>query len=375
MLKNKQKLQQYLEESNKRKKLYKPIFYRLNHKKINQEFTQLILQNKNLVVFDQINNQLKELLKSLSPDIKFSDTELEKAIKNHLAGASIKDYGVWVFYPWSNRLVHILDEDEFIALRTNRNRNKITAQEQKKLGKQKVAIIGLSVGQAIAITMAKERSFGEVRLADFDHIDLSNINRISTGIHNINTNKAITAARKIAEIDPFIKTKCYVNGVNESNIKQILFQGGKIDLLIDECDDLAMKVLLRKNAKSSKIPVVMAANERGHIDIERFDLENDRALFHGLLDHLNTDINHLKKKFPNEALPLDYLLALHPPATLSERMLSSLSEIGISINTWPQLASEVDMGAGIVTNVSRRILLKQLQCSGRYFINLNTIIK
>ena len=205
-------------------------------------------------------------------------------------------------------------------------------------------------------------------------IDLSNINRISTGIHNLRINKAIVAARKISEIDPFIKTKCFVSGVNEDNVNTILFEDGKIDLLIDECDDLAMKVLVREKARAHKIPVVMAANERGHIDIERFDLESDRALFHGLLDHLNTDVNHLKKTFPNETLPLQYLLALHPPATLSERMLSSISEIGKSIITWPQLASEVDMGGGVVTNVSRRILLEQLQCSGRYFVNLDHII-
>lgn len=40
-----------------------------------------------------------------------------------------EEYGVWVYYPWSTRLVHLLDEAEFIELRTNRNKYKLTPEE------------------------------------------------------------------------------------------------------------------------------------------------------------------------------------------------------------------------------------------------------
>ncbi len=32
--------------------------------------------------------------------------------------------------------------------------------------------------------MAMERSFGELRIADYDVLELTNLNRIRTGVHN-----------------------------------------------------------------------------------------------------------------------------------------------------------------------------------------------
>src|SRR5207253_859960 len=99
-------------------------------------------------------------------------------VKIHLGTTSIEEYGVWIFFPWSGRLVHLLDEEEFVELRTNRNMYKITPEERTVLSTKKIGVIGLSVGQSIALTLAMERSFGEIRLADFDTLDLSNLNRI-----------------------------------------------------------------------------------------------------------------------------------------------------------------------------------------------------
>ena len=76
----------------------------------------------------------------------------------HRGPVSPDHYGVWVHYPWSRRLVHILDEAEFALVRTDRNRNKITREEQEKLSALKVGVIGLSVGRSICVTMA----FGRV---------------------------------------------------------------------------------------------------------------------------------------------------------------------------------------------------------------------
>ena len=50
-------------------------------------------------------------------------------------------------------------------------------------------------------------------------------------------------------------------------------------------------------------------------------------------------------------------------------------EVGESIETWPQLASDVALGAGVVGNVVRRIALDQLSDSGRYFVDLEELIK
>ena len=87
-------------------------------------------------------------------------------------------------------------------MRTDRNRNKFRPEEQARLTGKRVGIIGLSVGQSVALTMALERTAGELRLADFDRIELTNLNRIRSRAHAIRMNKAVNVAREIAEIDP-----------------------------------------------------------------------------------------------------------------------------------------------------------------------------
>ena len=82
--------------------------------------------------------------------------------------------------------------------RTNRNRYKITAKEQETLASKRVGVLGLSVGQAITLTIALDRAAGELRLADFDCIDLPNLNRLRAGPHCIDVPKVVVSPRKFA---------------------------------------------------------------------------------------------------------------------------------------------------------------------------------
>ncbi len=66
-------------------------------------------------------------------------------------------------------------------MRLDRNRNLITAEEQDRLGLLRIGIVGLSVGHAIAYILAQEGLCGQLRLADFDDLELSNLNRVPAG--------------------------------------------------------------------------------------------------------------------------------------------------------------------------------------------------
>jgi hypothetical protein len=59
---------------------------------------------------------------------------------------------------------------------------------------------------------------------------------------------------------------------------------------------------------------------------------------------------------------------------LSDRMKSSLPEIGKTLKSWPQLASEVVLGGAVVAWASRKLLLNKEIPSGRYYIDLEKII-
>ncbi len=352
--------------------IFKPIYYRLNNHDDKKLFLALRSSTETVTVFDRITEQLKELIKCLNPGRVIAEHDYAQLISEHLANTLTDDYGVWVYYPWSKRLVHILDEDEFILVRTNRNKLKITTEEQDLLQQKCVGIIGLSVGQSIALTMAMERTCGHFKLADFDTAELSNLNRLRTGIHNLGINKAIITAREILEIDPFIKISVYDDGLTDHNIDNFFDQNGKVDLLVEVCDGLDVKIKSRFKARKNKVPVLMDTNDRGMIDIERFDLEPDRPIFHGLLNNYSEE--ELTKQPISGNDKMSILMALVSFENTSERLKLSMSEIGKTINTWPQLASSVILGGAATTDICRRILLNQHKKSGRYYIDLDEII-
>ena len=229
-----------------------------------------------------------------------------------------------------------------------------------------MAVAGLSVGRAVVTTLAHEGIGGELRLADFDALDLSNLNRITGGVADVGINKVVLAAREVAELDPYIRVVGFPDGVDDTTIGD--FVDGA-DVIVDECDDLEMKVRLREYARAARVPVVMATSHRGMLDVERFDLEPDRPPFHGLLgDVSSAQLSGLttKQKVP-------YVIRILDPASLTERAAASLVEVKESISTWPQLASDVALGGAMVANAVRRIALGDLTVSGRFYADLDAL--
>ncbi|RZL49262.1 MAG: Rv1355c family protein, partial [Pedobacter sp.] len=171
--------------------------------------------------------------------------------------------------------------------------------------------------------------------------------------------------------DPYLNVVCFENGITEDNIDDFLEGNGKLDLLIDECDSFDIKISARSKARALGIPVLMEGSDRGTIDIERFDLEPDRPLLHGMTDHLDMSkyktLTNLDDRTP-------YITAVTGVETLSPRMKASAIEIMASISTWPQLASAVTFGGGVTADLSRKILLNNLTVSGRFFIDLDELI-
>ena len=345
--------------------IYKPQFYRLNNENDITDLRRLIDLKSIISVYDTLYDQLKELLKGRNPSVPLSDDDYPALIEKHLNGCTLEAYGVWVFYPWSGRLVHMLDEEEFIEVRTSRNNYKITREEQSLLRSKKIAIIGLSIGQTIALALSIERICGALRLADFDTLELSNMNRIRTGVHNLGVRKVVMTAREIAEIDPFLNVVLYTEGITEENINDFFTQGGLPDLLVEECDSLDIKILARYKARSLRIPVIMDTSDRGMLDVERFDLEPDRPLLHGLAGDINPA---LVRGLTNEE-KVPFVMKIVGFANASERLKFSMGEIRKTITTWPQLASSVFVGGAIAADVSRRILLDQFHESGRYYMD------
>ena len=317
--------------------------------------------DESIELVDELHTQLEQLVKCRAPRDDLSAAEIADAV------AGVLDRPApWVFYPWSRRLVHVLPEPLHRELRFDRNRYAITRDEQERLTSLTIAVAGLSVGRAVVTTLAHEGIGGELRLADFDVLDLSNLNRVTGGLADVGVSKVVLAAREVAELDPYINVVLFPHGVEEETVAE--FVAGA-DVVVDECDGLEIKLLLREHARAASRPVVMATSHRGMLDIERFDLEPGRPPFHGLLgDVTSAELAGLttKQKVP-------FVIRILDPAGLTHRAAASMVEVKESVSTWPQLASDVALGGAMVANAVRRIALGELTASGRFHADLDAL--
>ena len=275
----------------------------------------------------------------------------------------VAEPGRWAYYPWRRAVVAVLGPHGFRAVRLDRNRNNITPREQDKLGALHIGVAGLSVGHVIAHTLAAQGLCGRLRLADFDRLELSNLNRVPASVFDLGLNKAYVAARRVAELDPYLPVEVFDAGLTLDTVDE--FVDG-LDVVVEECDALDMKAALRVAARARGIPVLMATSDRGLVDVERFDREPQRPILHGLLGEL--DLALLPGMSSREKVR--HVLRHLEAERLSPRGAASLIEIDRSLSTWPQLASDVVLGASVLAEAVRRIGLGEELRSGRIRIDI-----
>lgn len=356
--------------ANANKQIYTPLFFRLQRPEEAEALDQLIRSHPEITIHNYLFAQIEELIKTEPANFRIGNEALLKKTEEHLNGIPADEYGVWVYYPWNNHLIHILDEEEFARVRTSRNKYKITGAEQALLGTKKVGVIGLSVGQSVSVCMAMERSFGELRIADFDSLDLSNLNRIHTGIQHLGLPKTIITAREILSHDPFLNVTLFHEGITHENIDAFFSEGGVLDAVVDECDSVDIKILCRMKASQYRVPLVMEMSDRCMVDVERYDKDPNLPMFQGGIEV--PDLKQLSALTNEQKIP--YMLPMVGASTISARLKASATEVGSSISTWPQLASAVVMGGGVTADVVRRILLGAPVENGRYFIDTDALI-
>jgi ThiF family len=325
-------------------------------------------------LFDERDAQHRRTLEELraDPGIQFSDTlDQQRANLDRLhppVGADLRDEQPrWAFYPWRRTVVGVLGPESFGTLRLDRNRNMITSEEQAQLNRLRVGVVGLSVGHVIAHTLALQGVVGHLRLADFDTLELSNLNRVPATVLDLGVNKATIVARRIAELDPYLPVEVLTDGLNPATVDAFL---DGLDVVVEECDSLDMKVLIREAARARGLPVLMSTGDRGLVDVERFDLEPTRPILHGLLHGL--DSSTLAGLSGRDKIP--HVLRFLDVSRSSARGAASMLEVNTTLTTWPQLAGEVVLGATSIVEAVRRIGLGEDLPSGRARIDVTAAL-
>lgn len=278
----------------------------------------------------------------------------------------------YVYYPWSQILLKTVGSEDIFTLRTNRNRDLISQADQKKLSKKVVGVAGMSVGSGIALGLAYSGISREIKLADHDELDTSNLNRLRESLLDVGQPKSHIAARHIYELDPFSAVHIYDDGINDSNIDEF-FSKPKVDVAVDEIDDFKMKLKLRFHARKFGIPLLMLTSlgDNVLVDLERYDLDKNQRPFNGLLTE-EQEKNLLageitledEKRLAVQLVGVEYIPTI---------ALKSILKIGTELVGRPQLYSTIAVDGGLATYLIKKILLGSDVPAGRYFVKFNEL--
>ncbi len=301
-----------------------------------------------VATIDRYRDLLHDLFLLRNPRHRF-DKNYRRPLREFIDAAP---EGNWFYFPWSRRLVRFLPEDMHQELRTGRNRHLITAAEQRRYYRATVGIAGLSVGSHVALTLAMTGGARHIKLADPDAISGDNLNRIRAGFQNVGINKAVAVARQIYEMNPYAKAELYPQGITEANSARFL-RG--LTVLVEEMDNPYLKVKMRFLARERGIPVIMAADNGDGIiaDVERFDLNRKYPILHGIIGKMTPE--DLKNIPPRELPRVIARIAGADRADL--RMLHSVTEVGKSLYSWPQLGTAATLCGSVLAYLARQIIL------------------
>ena len=330
---------------------HKPVFFR-DYRGIRK----LLKVDSGISFINAFDRQIKELFIIKNPNLASEPKdEVYKSLgfKNYYK-KNMNSY-IHIYYPWNNTIVKSVIASDYFQLKTNRNRDLITSDEQLKLYNYKLAVLGMSVGSNIAFVLTQAGISQKIILADFDELDTTNLNRIWAGVHQVGLNKAVIAARRIYEDNPFAKVKTYQKGMDKNTLEKLL-KDKKIDCIVEEIDQIQMKIDTRKLAMKYKVPVLMVTDngDWAVLHIERYDL--------GYKKIFGKDIGYWDKKMAGFSGKKDFADIvindiLEGPGNVDPKMLAcAVKVMEKKLVSWPQLGSSALLGGVAVTVAIKKIV-------------------
>ena len=316
------------------------------------------VKNPHIIFVDAFSRQLKELF--FIDNHEYIGMEKEKVYETD----DFKKYAIekesnftYIYYPWNYHLVKCIQEEDYFRLKTNRNQDLITAEEQIKLASYNVAVLGMSVGSNIAFVLTQAGISKHITIADFDALDTTNLNRILAGVHQIGINKTVVAAQRIYEDNPFAKVTLWSSGVNMDNLETAL-KDKKINCIVEEIDDIAFKISTRLLAIKYQVPVVMVTDNGDGVvlHVERYDLGHKKIW--------GKDTNYFEKVLTDGPMTKERSGAIimndivGGPHKVDPKMLASVKRVlAKELVSWSQLGSAAILGGVVTTYIIKKIAL------------------
>lgn len=314
----------------------------------------LISKHPEIKIVDNYLEQIDELYTVTFP--KHAENPKRKSFFiNENFGITPSDTGNWIYFPWNNTLVHLLEQKLFQKVRTARNNPLITPKQQQQFGNIVVGIVGLSVGSSIALTLAQSGGANTMKLADFDNLSLTNLNRIKASTIHLGLNKTHLIAQQIYEINPYARLILFEKGIKPDNLISFFKDTPSLDLVIDEADDIATKQFLRRSASALNIPLLMTT-DNGFVS----NTSVLKSKSNSTLEEVVKQFTSYKSSPLSDAQKLLKIVSLVGEKHISyEMQIASMQKVRKTIVGWPQLAITAFLGGSMATYTTLLIALRE----------------
>ncbi len=163
----------------------------------------------------------------------------------------------------------------------------IDIEGQEKLLAAKVLIVGLGgLGSPVAMYLAAA-GVGHLVLADFDLVDITNLQRqIVHGTSRVGENKAQSAAKTLRELNPDIQITCIEKMLDADSL---LEQVKQVAVVVDCTDNFQTRFAINAACVAAKVPLVSGAAIRLEGQITLFDFREETSPCYACLYEENQD--------------------------------------------------------------------------------------
>ncbi|WP_416770537.1 molybdopterin-synthase adenylyltransferase MoeB [Pseudomonas sp. RHF3.3-3] len=155
---------------------------------------------------------------------------------------------------------------------------------QLRLKHSRVLIVGLGgLGAPVALYLAAA-GVGELHLADFDSVDLTNLQRqIIHDTDSVGSSKVDSAVRRLTALNPEVRLVAHRQALDEDSLGVAI---AAVDLVLDCCDNFATREAVNAACVAAGKPLVSGAAIRLEGQLSVFDPRRaDSPCYHCLYGH------------------------------------------------------------------------------------------
>jgi adenylyltransferase/sulfurtransferase len=167
----------------------------------------------------------------------------------------------------------MLNDEELLRYSRQILLQQIDIAGQLRLKHSRALIIGLGgLGSPVALYLAAA-GVGELHLADFDTVDLTNLQRqIAHDTASIGLSKVDSASKRLLAINPQIKLQLHPRGLDADSLAAAV---AAVDVVLDCSDNFSTREAVNAACVAARVPLVSGAAIRLEGQLSVFDPRRD----------------------------------------------------------------------------------------------------